>query len=363
MKLLIDDGMQIQVGTGIGKYTKYLYQSLLELCKNNDDHIELSQYDKGESSQKAGRIKYLLYINSRKFKKMCGRYDIVHFTNYAIPIFRNKNVKYVATVHDLASFLYPESLPIFYKIYNQFVTKYAIRHADAIFTVSQSVKCEISEKWPSASNKVTVLYPGLYSEFSEKNINIDDYDAEQLRSLGKKKFFLFTGTIEKRKNLGIVIDAFLKLKEKSLDNDYKLVLAGRPGFGYESYKKQIEESGCAEDIITTGYVSSEDCYRLYQNAAAYVFPSVYEGFGSTQLECMVNHLPLILSDIPTNREVSEGYGLFFDLTSTNSLVEQMCNIIDHNIDENKLIGIANRKVKEYFWGKLSPKYYEAYLKL
>lgn len=93
-------------------------------------------------------------------------------------------------------------------------------------------------------------------------------------------------------------------------NGYKLVLAGRKGFGFEEYEKLINESKYKKDIIVTGYLSSNDVIKLYKEASAYIFPSVYEGFGSTQLECMVNHLPLILSKIPTNIEVSKAYGLF-----------------------------------------------------
>ena len=302
MKILIDDGMQIKVGTGIGKYSLYLYETLKKRLDMKDS-VELLQFDKGNSSKKQGRLKYLLYINSNSFLRRCGNYDIVHFTNYAMPFRKNKKTKYVVTIHDLASFLHPESVSTTYRIYNQCIIYLAIKKADLILTVSESVKKEIIKKWPKIRDKVRVAYPGLYSEFDKKSV-IENYECNLLNRVTKRKFFLFVGTIETRKNLKIVIQAFIRMKEENSQNEYKLVLAGRKGFGFEEYEKLINESVYAKDIIVTGYLSSDDVTKLYNEAAAYIFPSVYEGFGSTQLECMVNHLPLILSKIPTNIEVS-----------------------------------------------------------
>ncbi len=313
MRILIDDGMQIKVGTGIGKYSLYLYKELKKHLEKKDS-VELLQFDKGSSSKKQGRLKYLLYINSNKFKKKCEQYDVVHFTNYAMPFRKNRKTKYIVTIHDLASFIHPESLSTMYRLYNQFIVKLAIKNADQILTVSESVKKEIIERWPMAN--VKVAYPGLYSEFDSEAV-LNQYESGLLGEISKRKFFLFVGTIETRKNLKIVIQSFIDMKKDNPGNGYKLVLAGRKGFGFEEYEKLINESKYKKDIIVTGYLSSNDVIKLYKEASAYIFPSVYEGFGSTQLECMVNHLPLILSKIPTNIEVSKAYGLFFDLEDKN----------------------------------------------
>lgn len=109
-------------------------------------------------------------------------------------------------------------------------------HADMILTVSHSVKNEITSKWPQYASKVNVAYPGLYDEYEGKNI-ADSYLMDVLNNLNGNDFFLFVGTIEKRKNLGIVIDAFIQLK-KVCPNEYKLVLAGRPGYGFDAYEEK-----------------------------------------------------------------------------------------------------------------------------
>ena len=83
MQILIDDGMQIRVGTGIGKYSQYLYDSLRKssLCEK----VDVSTYVPKSTSQKSARMAYIKYINSKKYHDMSAQYDIVHFTNYLMP--------------------------------------------------------------------------------------------------------------------------------------------------------------------------------------------------------------------------------------------------------------------------------------
>jgi len=217
----------------------------------------------------------------------------------------------------------------------------------------------MEEYFPEYVDKVKVIYPGHYSEIQYTEDCC--YDHADLKSMANSPFFLFVGTIEKRKNVGMIIDAFFKLKEESDEaRDYKLVLAGRKGYGYEEFQEKVRGSNFSDDVIFTGFVTKEDCNRLYSHANAYVFPTVYEGFGSTQLECMACHTPLILSDIPTNREISGEYGLFFDLDNLESLVGQMKEIVQGNYDHERREKIADRVMGSFSWEKLAGRYIEQY---
>ena len=354
MKILIDDGMQIKVGTGIGTYSLDLF-NLLDKVLGKED-VAVSDFDKIKKSRVLSRLHYLLYINSKKYIKKCEEYDVVHFTNFAIPFRRSKKVKYAVTIHDMAAFLYPESLSFAYRLYNRFCIKYSIKKADIVTTVSNSVKMEIEKLFPKAKN-IIVLPNGIELNKHSNNINLA---LTQKYLIDKKKIFLFVGTVEKRKNLSILIEAFIKLKEKYDLGSYKLVLAGRPGIGYDDYKKLIDNSCCSKDIITTGFISNEEREWLYENAAAYVFPSVYEGFGIPQLECMAHHLPLICSDIPTNREISGDYGLFFDLNDTESLVKQMKKIVDGEYDYEVRAKVADAVVERFKWDNVVHEFIKAY---
>lgn len=187
MKILIDDGMQIKVGTGIGKYSKYMYEELK--CFNPLEYIvDLHSFDKKNSSKEFGRLNYLKFINSATFQKMTEQYDYVHFTNYAIPFVRNKKSKYIATIHDLAAFKHPETFSKRYYLYIRFITNYTMKHADVILTVSKSAQKEIIEKWPLFQSKVFYIYPGFYSEFTQSEIKTK-YESSLLKNLHSKKFF------------------------------------------------------------------------------------------------------------------------------------------------------------------------------
>ncbi len=360
MKILIDDGMQINRGTGIGKYTFYLFKHLKNK-ENVDLSVDLEQFDKENSSQISGRLKYIKHINSWKYRCKCEKYDIVHYTNYFMPFIREKRVKYIVTVHDMVSFIHPETLPKIYCIYSRFSIKYSMKYADVILTDSESVKSEIEKFFPKYSSKVYTAYPGLYNEYCDNKIS-SNYENKELKQKlsDNTNFFLFIGTIEKRKNVGTIIDGFIKIKQLNQSGNLKLVLAGRAGYGYDDFVKKAETAGIINDVIFSGYTSLKDCKRLYRNALAYIFPTVYEGFGSTQLECMANETPIILSDIPTNREVSDGYGLFFDLNDLETLVAQMNRIVRGEYSKKNMSKIAQDKLDKYSWDKLINDYIKIY---
>ena len=135
LRLLIDDGMQITLGTGIGKYSKYLYEAL-----NRRDDVEVSLLNWRSEARSRGlnRIEYLRYINSKQFRKDVREYDAVLFTNYAVP-FRKLPCKTVCCIPDMVSFLYPDTLPVAYRFYNRAMVRNSMRKADLILTISETV--------------------------------------------------------------------------------------------------------------------------------------------------------------------------------------------------------------------------------
>lgn len=359
MKILMDDGMQIQLGTGIGKYSKYLYQAM----KGNGYDIELVKSADRSRSKMKDRLRYVKYINSRQFQKDVAKYDVVMFTNYTMPFRRNKKVKYVATIPDMVAYLYPETLPLFYRLYNQVMIRNTIKRADLIFTISKSVETEIVKLFPVCEKRIRTTWLGLYDGIRPLD-SYKPYRNEKLKNIDESPFFLFVSTVEKRKNVGLVIRAFLEMKKYNPRSEqYKLVIAGRPGFGYEEFVELARQSIFSEDVIFTGYINDLDCNRLYNHAKAFIFPTVYEGFGFAQIECMKCHLPIILSDIPTNREISRNYGEFFDLNSVDSLVDKMMLFVNDKYNYNEKNQIANEYIKNFNWNNIAQKYHNYILKL
>ena len=354
LKVLMDDGNQINIGTGIGKYSLYLYKAL----KKQGLDIELVENKaKSKGSRAFQRLQYILMINSKKYlKTISEKYDIAFYTNYLVPFRRAKGTKYIVTIHDMVAFLYPETLPRFYRYYNRISIRNSIKNADMIMTVSESVKKEILSFFPNAEKKLHYTWEGLYDGIRILN-ECSPYENEKLSGIDEAPFFLFVSTVEKRKNVGMVIEAFIELKKINPSaKDYKLVIVGRPGFGYEDFVSIVNESGCSSDVIFSGYTSDEDCNRLYNHAKAFVFPTIYEGFGFAQIECMKCHLPIILSDISTNREISRDYGLFFNLNDITSLVRQMGVIVNNEYDYAKFNELADEYVKDFSWDDIAKQY-------
>ena len=359
LKILIDDGNQIKLGTGIGKYSLYLYNAI----KTLGYHVDLVEQNSEMKGRQKDRLRYLLNINSNKYMKQVEAYDIVLYTNYAMPIRKNKKTKYVVTIPDMVSFLYPETLPLIYRYYNQLMIRNSVKRADAVFTISNSVMKEIVSKFPSCKDRIYMTWLGVYDGI-EPCDNYAAYENPLLKDIDSSPFFLFVSTVEKRKNVGLVLDAFISLKHNVKEaKPYKMVIVGRPGFGYDEFEKMANESGFKEDIIFAGYTCDSDCNRLYNHAKAFVFPTIYEGFGFAQIECMKCHLPIILSDIPTNREISREYGEFFDLKKIDTLIQKMSLFVNDDYDYQKKNALADQYIIDFDWLSIAEIYTNYFSKI
>ena len=352
ISVLLDDGMQISRGTGIGKYSERLGRALAAVDGVSVDYLGYEQ--KGD--RKNSRLAYLRYINSQEFIARANSYDLCIFTNYAMPRKRLAS-KTAVTIHDLAVYDCSDTLPMLYLPYGRAMIRNSMRRADRIVTVSRTMADAIKQRFPKGADKVEYAWPGVYDHVRAGKQGAP-YDDENLAKAAASPFFLMVGTVEKRKNVEFVIEAFAEFKRRGEGrSDYKLILAGRPGFGFDDIEACVKGSGFAEDIVFTGYVSDNDCANLYRDALALVFPSVYEGFGSIQNECMAMGLPIILSDIPTNREVSRDFGTYFKLGDVSGLARALDASIDKRND-SKLSVLADKYLTQFNWGKVASAYLE-----
>lgn len=314
MKIFIDDGFALKHGGGIANYTKMLYTGLRDRRYTAD----LAEYKYLGRIQNVvlRRFLYSIYLNfllPLHLKR--NRYNIAHFTNFQIPLIKNNFTKYVTTIHDLNNYLFPEIAPLHYRAYFKIIVREAIRNSTTIITVSKAVKKDLRSLFGVPKGKIRVCYNGAKRvEFRQS------YLGSTLRKyqLESKAYFLFVGRLERRKNLVTLIRAFdtFKSKTKSVK---KLVLVGGQGYGSKEITYAIDSLSVAKDIILPGFLTDEELNEIYSNALAFVFPSLCEGFGLPLLEAMQYKLPIILSNIPTNSEIMDERGFFFDVRSVDSL--------------------------------------------
>lgn len=318
MKTLIDDGLsRIVKLTGIGNQAYHLFLSLEKVtdCKiSNYDYLKrLPKY-----------FRRLLYILHSNLLAKRNDYDVIHYQNYYVPFLKGK-AKCVVTIHDLVTFKYPETMSSFYVKYNQLTIKKALLNADCIITPSQSIKDEILEMFSNVrEKKVFVCEDGIREVFFKT-----DSKKEILERLNVSPFsyFFFLGSLSPRKNLRFALEAFIEAKEKGdLKKETKLLLSGQFWWGSSDIKHLLRED---LGVLALGYVDDEEIVELYKNCNAFIFPSVYEGFGMPLIEAMSQNIPIIISNIPTSIELNNNHNqqmFIFDLGNKEQLIAHLKNI-------------------------------------
>ena len=225
------------------------------------------------------------------------------------------------------------------KKYHRFVfnlsTGIAIKKADIIVTVSEAIKNELIEKYKMDSNKVKVIYNAIGEHFINAK---DNPEILNKYNLEKGKYILSVATLNKRKNIPELTKAFESISDKH--PDLKFVLVG--GMGNENRKKLTKQ----QNIMFTGYIPDDDIPTLYKNSMFYIYPSLYEGFGTPQIEAQYTGCPLLCSDIFVFREVS-GNGAEFCEPKANSIAEKMEYLINNPERRKELVNLGYENVKRF----------------
>ena len=315
LKIYLDDGFALEHGGGIGVYADILFR---ELTKRGYQVTRANHPILNKIANKMLRrllySLYLFFVLPHYLKK--HRYTVAHFTNFQVPFLKNKTTKYVATIHDLSPILFPETVPASYARYFGFMLKTVIRNSDNIITVSESVKMELQNFLNGRENNINVCYSNLRDVFVDKKI--EETQALEQFELTPRDYFLFVSRLERRKNIQTLLRAFEQFKVET-QSEKKLVLVGSEGFGFEEIQETIHDCEHRNDIVMTGYISDQQLKELYHGALAVVFPSLYEGFGLPLFEAMVFQRPLIVSRIPTNLEILDSRGYFFEKENIDEL--------------------------------------------
>lgn len=235
--------------------------------------------------------------------------DLTIFPNFAT--WPTSNSKAVATVvHDLTYLYYPELVESKNLQHLRRVVPRTKKSADFIITVSESVKKELVKEFNLNPDNCIVTPVPPDDTFAAK-CNAGRLQAVRDKyEIGSKKFILFLGNFEPRKNLKTLIDAYAQLPH-DMKGEYRLILAGGKGWKSEETKQALESAvKSGADIRHIGFIEDVDRPALYQAASLFVMPSLYEGFGIPILEAMLSGCPVVASDIPVLRETGGKAALY-----------------------------------------------------
>ena len=250
-------------------------------------------------------------------------------------------VPQVVTIHDLAYQYFPNDFTKkdLWQLKNW--TRLSVKKANKIIAVSKTTKKDILKIYNVDEAKVTVIYNGYEKQFSKlKNENL---------KLKNEKYILFVGTIQPRKNLDILIDAFNKFIQTN--NDFKLFIVGKKGWLYEDIFKKVKTLKLEDKVIFTDHVADEELVWYYQNAFCFVLPSLYEGFGIPILEAMSNNCPTIISMNSSLPEVGGEASLYFDPKNSDDLLKKIETLQKNKELRKELITKGKKRIKEFSWDK------------
>lgn len=286
--------------------------------------------------------------------------DITHFFNYIVPPFVHG--KKVVTVHDMVYKAFPETVRGRTKFMLETGLKKSMKRADIIVTDSEFSKREIIKYFPEHSGKIRVVPCGVDCERFRpcENPEIIEKVKKSLEIAGK--YFLYVGTIEPRKNLVRLIKAY-KVFTKHVKNPPKLVLAGAKGWLCDDIYALVKKLDIEKQVIFTKYVPSEDMTPLICGAMAFVFPSLYEGFGMPPLEAMACGAPVLTSGEASLPEVTGDCAVICDAYSVKSIAKGLYRLYKNPDLRKDLSRRGIERAKIFTWENSAKKLHAIYREL
>ncbi len=360
MKICINATIVDRRSTGLGIYTISVLRELVKLGAEISvftsspemfEGIEAKFYRVNAATQAAngfkGHLKRVAWSQSILPLKIIRNYDLLFVptpleATYFCPI------PQVIVVHDLLPFLYPDYYPRQQFYFRKILPK-ILKKSSLVITVSENTRNDVLKYYALESAKVVTIlncFNDLNLSPSENNRS----DPEAINNFGK--YFLYVGNLFPHKNLYRLIESLSKLNRK----DIKLLIVGHKDerFYPDLFKKGVE-LGLSDNLIFLDYIKSHELRNLYKNSMAFIYPSLYEGFGMPPLEAMANGTPVIVSNTSSLPEVVGNAGEYIDPENTKSISEAMARMIDDESRRAELIKLGYERIKEFSWEKTTRK--------
>ena len=229
----------------------------------------------------------------------------------------------VVTIYDLSFLMTPERFHTANRLYLSALTRVSARRARRVVAISESTRADVIRLLGVDPGRVDVVRPSLEERF--RPASQGSIAAFVKRKGLPQRFILYVGTLEPRKNLGALIRAFAQVQRR--DSSLTLVLAGGKGWGYDAIFSAVRESGLADRVVLPGYVPAEELPLWYGAAAAFAYPSLYEGFGLPVLEALACGAPVVTSNGSSLPEAAGDAALQVDATDVEALAAALVRLI------------------------------------
>lgn len=250
--------------------------------------------------------------------------DVLHSPHYTMPLLPGGGFRRVVTFHDMTYMLMPELHPRFHRRFFPPMMRLSVRLADRLIAASESTRRDMARLLPASVGKteLTLLAAGpVFRPVPPAEVS----DACTRHGLTPGRFLLYVGVLEPRKNVPMLLQAFARIAEQF--PDVPLVIVGKKGWMYDAIFAELTALGLAERVVFTGYVPEADLPRLYGGARAFVYPSLYEGFGLPVLEAMQCGTPVVTTEISSMPEVAGDAALLVQPGDVGGLADALTCVL------------------------------------
>ncbi len=340
---------------GVYTFTRKLVEMLPRMDKNNEYLFFRTDKNKGSDINQLAIPNTLKFLRDDPIRTFCTlpkaikefQPDVViepaHFGPFNLP----KHIKRVTVIHDLTPILFPKWHRFHSQLLQRIILPGILKRADLVVCNSQHTMNDVSSYSPQAAKKTAFVHLGKGDHF------VPQEDPAVLERYGiNQAYFLFVGTIEPRKNLSRLLLAFEQFKKKNA-SAHKLIIVGGNGWKSKDFHSLLEVHPYRKDIILPGYIPESDLPVLYAMAAAFIYPSLYEGFGLPVLEAMACGAAVITSNVSSLPEVGGDAVLYVNPNSVADLAEKMETICNNQDLRDSLKEKSINQAAKFSWEKFS----------
>jgi len=351
-------------GAGINSYIYHLLKNLGQIDTDyhfsvflgdrrfEDERLRL-HYSRWPTRTPAVRIFWEQLVQPVALHR--GKVDLLHALAFAGPLVTP--CPFVVTIYDLSFFRYPEAFRPWNRWYLSFFTALSARRARRVIAISENTKRDVVNVLGVSPDRVDVVYCGVDSDFRPLPA------AEVARFRGERalpdRFILFLGTLEPRKNVQKLVQAYghWRVAESEVP---KLVVAGGKGWYYDQIFAEVERLGLTGEVIFPGYVVQGELPLWYNAADLFVYPSRYEGFGLPVLEAMACGTPVVTTHVASLPEVAGDAALLVSPDDESQLLEAMRRALsDGSLRQEMVIkGLAH--ASDFSWARTAVQTLDTY---
>lgn len=334
--------------TGVEHYAKELILKLAEIDSNNQ-YVLYLQTEPDEwflHLPKNFKVKVIPFPKfwtqlRLSWEMLWHPVDVLFVPASTLPLIHPKSVY---TEHDVAWIYFPEIFTWYMRQFHRVFSWLARTGSTKIIAISNATKNDLIKHYGVQPKKITVVQHG-YTPTG----NLDHQLPKEISEKLPEKYILFLSTLQPRKNLELLVDAFRELKTEHPELPHKLVVVGKPGWKFQKILIKIDEN---TDIVTyLGHVGDNDRWPIYKKAEMFIHPSLYEGFGMWILEAFECSVPVAVSNNSSLPEVGGDAAIYFDPTSKQEMKDVMLKVLTSPDLRQEMIAKGKQQLANFSWEK------------